>query len=366
MEQESMKYSEVGVDTTKAESALTGLRHWLDKTLPLRNDRVGIPLIGIGYFASIVQLNSSQGLAISTDGVGTKIIVARMMDKYDTVGIDCIAMNVNDVLCVGAEPITVVDYLAVKDSDPTFVTQIAKGLHDGAQIAQVSIPGGELAQLPELLDDDLPGIAFDLAGTAIGTVPLDRIISGDNITDGNVIVGFQSSGIHSNGLTLARKVLFDKGKLNIDTFSTELGRTVGEELLEPTTIYVPLVMAILDSGIQVKGMAHITGDGLLNLTRVESKVGFIIDDLPEPQSIFSMIQHYGNIDDAEMFQVFNMGIGFCIIINEYDAGTVIRMADKYDITANVIGHVVADEEKRIQLPTKGLTSKGNKFVQTIT
>jgi len=357
-----MRYSEVGVDTTKSESALIGLRHWLDRTLVLRKERVGVPVIGIGYFASIVQINSSQGLAISTDGVGTKIIVARMMNKYDTVGIDCIAMNVNDVLCVGAEPITVVDYLAVQDSDPTFVTQIAKGLHDGAQIAKVTIPGGELAQLPELLDDDLPGIAFDLAGTAIGTVSLDRIISGNSITDGNVIVGLQSSGIHSNGFTLARKVLFDKGKLNIDTFSTELGRTVGEELLEPTTIYVPPVMDILTSGIQVKGMAHITGDGLLNLTRVEPQVGFIVDDLPEPQAIFSMIQHHGNVDDAEMFQVFNMGIGFCMIVNEYDADTIIRMVDRHSITAQVIGHVVSDEEKRVRLPAKRLVSKGNRFV----
>jgi len=167
---EVIDYSAAGVDTGKEETALTGLHRWLDKTLHFRDGRIGVPVMGIGLFANILDIGNGLGLAISTDGVGTKILVARMMNKYDTVGIDCIAMNVNDILCVGAEPIALVDYLAVAEANPELIEQISKGLHDGAEIAEISIPGGEIAQIPEMLADGLPGIAFDIAGTAVGHV----------------------------------------------------------------------------------------------------------------------------------------------------------------------------------------------------
>jgi phosphoribosylformylglycinamidine cyclo-ligase len=193
---EIIDYSSAGVDTEKEEIALSRLHGWLDKTLRFRHGRIGAPAIGIGFFANILDIGNGQGLAISTDGVGTKILVARMMSKYDTVGIDCIAMNVNDILCVGSEPIALVDYLAVAEANPDLIEQVSKGLHDGAEIAEISIPGGEIAQILEMLADGLPGVAFDLARTAVGLLQMDKVISGCEISNHDLIVGLRSSGIH--------------------------------------------------------------------------------------------------------------------------------------------------------------------------
>jgi len=283
------------------------------------------------------------------------------MTKYDTVGIDCIAMNVNDILCVGAEPMALVDYLAVAEVQPELIEQISKGLHDGAEMSEISIPGGEIAQIPDMLADGLPGIAFDLAGTAVGHVQLNKIISGNEIGNHDLIVGLRSSGIHSNGLTLAREVLFKRHRLNVDTFLGELGRTIGEELLEPTTIYVRPIMEMLNSGAPIKALIHITSDGFLNLTRAEAQVGYVIDYFPEPQPIFSVIQSYGNIPNEEMFRVYNMGIGFCVIVSEEDVDGVLKIAKKHDIQSYVIGHTTEDPEKNVNITPMNLVGKGTKF-----
>jgi len=360
-------YSVAGVDTEKEDIALIGLHRWLDKTLHFRDGKIGVPVKGIGLFANIIDIGIKDaykglGLAISTDGVGTKILVARMMEKYDTLGIDCIAMNVNDILCVGAEPLALVDYLAVAEPQPELIDQISKGLHDGAKMAEISVPGGEIAQVPEmLLADGLPGVAFDLAGTAIGHIQLDRVITGQGIGKHDIIIGLRSSGIHSNGLTLARRVLIKKGGPDAHTFLSELGRTIGEELLEPTTIYVRPVMEMLNSGAHIKALIHVTSDGFLNLTRAEAQAGYVIDYLPESQPIFSVIQSYGNISDAEMFRVYNMGIGFCIIVPEEDVGEILRIAKNHDIQSYVIGHTTEDPERTVEIKPKGLIGKGNRF-----
>jgi phosphoribosylformylglycinamidine cyclo-ligase len=358
---EVIDYSTAGVDTEREEIALTGLHKWLDKTLHFRDGKTGVPAKGIGLFANILDIGNGLGLAISTDGVGTKILVARMMTKYDTVGIDCIAMNVNDILCVGAEPISLVDYLAVAEVKPELIEQISKGLHDGAKIAEISIPGGEIAQIPDMLADGLPGIAFDLAGTAVGHVQLNKIISGQEIDTNDLIVGLRSSGIHSNGLTLAREVLFKRHRLSVDTFFSELGRTIGEELLEPTIIYVRPIMEMLNSAAHIKALIHITSDGFLNLTRAESHLGFVIDHFPEPHPIFSIIQSYGNISDEEMFRVYNMGIGFCVIVSEEDVDVVSEIAKKHGIQSYLLGHTVDDPEQRVFIKPRNLVGKGTKF-----
>lgn len=358
---EVIGYSAAGVDTEKEDIALIGLHRWLDKTLHFRDGKLGAPVKDIGLFANILDIGNGLGLAISTDGVGTKILVARMMTKYDTVGIDCIAMNVNDVLCVGAEPTALVDYLAVEEANPELIEQIAKGLYKGAEIANISIPGGEIAQVPDMLADGLPGVAFDLAGTAVGHVQLDKIITGNEIGKHDFIVGLRSSGIHSNGLTLARNVLFKKRGLDVDTFLSELGRTIGEELLEPTTIYVRPVMEMINSEAHIKALIHITSDGFLNLTRAEAQVGYIIDYFPESQPIFSVIQSYGNISDEEMFRVYNMGIGFCVIVPEEDVDGVSKIAKKHGIQSYAIGHTIDDPEKNVIIKPKGLVGKGSKF-----
>jgi len=363
-ERQAMDYSGAGVDNVSEEVGLRGVRSWLDKTLAFRKDRPGAPFLGTHFYANILDLGGGQGLAISTDGVGTKVLIARMMQKYDTVGIDCMAMNVNDVLCVGAEPVAFLDYLAVSAPNPEIMEQIAKGLHDAARIARVSVPGGETAQIPELLaKDELPGISFDLAGTAIGIVQLDKLIVGHDIGPGDVILGLPSSGIHSNGLTLARKVLLGKAALSVEAYVDDLGRSVGEELLEPTIIYVPQVMDMLDSGLKIKGLAHITGDGLLNLTRFEAAVGYTIEDLPQPLPLFSLIQKLGNIEDAEMFRVFNMGIGFCVILSRDDVDKAMAICARHRTPAHVLGHTTATEPREVHIPQKRLVGIGRQFRQ---
>jgi phosphoribosylformylglycinamidine cyclo-ligase len=361
-DEKAIDYSGAGVDSEKEEIGLKGVRQWLDKTLRFRDGLAGAPVMGTKFYANVLDFGGGLGLAISTDGVGTKVLVARMMQKYDTVGIDCIAMNVNDILCVGAEPIAFVDYLAVREIDAKMMEQIAEGLHAGAEIARVSVPGGETAQVPDLLaDDGLPGVPFDLAGTAVGTVRPDQLISGSDIVPDDIIVALASSGIHSNGVTLARRVLFEKAKLNVDSHVGELGRTVGEELLEPTVIYVPQVMAMLEAGIHIKGLAHITGDGLLNLARLEAAVGFVIDDLPEPPPIFPLIQRLGGIEDAEMYRVFNMGIGFCVVVSEAEMPKLLEVCAKCHMPAEPIGHTTQAFQHEVHIKRKGLVGRGGRF-----
>ncbi|HHT9124974.1 MAG TPA: phosphoribosylformylglycinamidine cyclo-ligase [Candidatus Brocadiia bacterium] len=361
-------YAEAGVDIVKEEIGLERLVGWVKKSFALR-DKIGSAKLDIGYFANVIDIGSGMGLAISTDGVGTKILVAQMMNKYDTIGIDCIAMNVNDVLCVGAEPISMVDYIAVSDANPALLEEIAKGLYKGAELSKITIPGGEIAQVREMIKGVKKGREFDLVGACVGTVPLDKIIIGQHIKEGDVVVGLKSSGIHSNGYTLARQTLLKKGRFKLDKYIPELGRTLGEELLEPTRIYVQEVVEMINIGRSVSGatcpnikaLIHITSDGLLNLTRVESEMGYIIDYLPEPQPIFSLLQHTGKISDEEMFKVYNMGIGFCIVVPESDVETIISIAKKYNVEGYKIGHTVKDKERKVIIRPRKLIGKESGF-----
>jgi phosphoribosylformylglycinamidine cyclo-ligase len=361
-EGEGLTYSGSGVDPQQEEASMKGLLKWIGKTFELR-EGVGRPKLPIGYFANVVDLGGGMGLAISADGVGTKLIVAEMLGKYDTVGIDCIAMNVNDLLCVGAEPISMVDYVAVQEAKPDLLEQLAKGLYEGARQANISIPGGEIAQVKELIKGEREGYGFDIAGMAVGLVPLDRIIVGRDLAEGDAVVGLRSSGIHSNGLTLARQVLFDKAGLSADKFRPEFGRTVGEELLEPTRIYVREVVEMLKSGLAIKAMAHITGDGFFNMTRVEAPVGLVIESLPDAPAIFAVLQQLGGISDEEMFRVYNMGVGFCVMVPESQVDRVIEIAAKHGSVGQRIGRIVADPEKKIIIEPKKLVGKNGAFAK---
>ena len=239
----SLTYDAVGVNSAREEAALKQLSGWINQTFRFNPAK---PLLPLGYFANVLQLSADMGLAISTDGVGTKLLVAQALRRYDTVGIDCIAMNVNDVLCVGAAPVSMVDYIAVSEMEPGVLGEIAKGLHDGAQLAGISIPGGEIAQIRELLRESIDhSYSFDLVGTCVGTVHPQRLIVGQNIKPGDLVVGIESSGIHSNGFTLARRALGlrEDSESRFLQYSNELGRTLGDELLAPTSIYVREVLA---------------------------------------------------------------------------------------------------------------------------
>ncbi len=350
-------YSRAGVNTVKEEAALAGLLRWVGKTVQFGRFR---PALDFGYFASVLDLGNGQGLALSTDGVGTKLLVAEMLDKYDTVGIDCVAMNVNDVLCVGAEPLCMLDYLAVQDADPKFLEEIGKGLYEGARQANISIPGGEIAQVRELITGAREGRGFDLAGACVGLVAMDRILVGQAIQPGDVVVGLRSSGVHSNGLTLAREVFFGRAKLAPQTHVAELGRSIGEELLEPTRIYVREVLALLRAGLAVKSLAHITSDGLLNLARVQAEVGYVLEMLPDPQPVFHLLQNLGGVSDEEMFQVYNMGIGFCLVVAPADVDRALGMLRGQGVEAFRLGHAVSDPERKVRLPN-GLVGQGNAF-----
>ncbi len=295
-------------------------------------------------YASVLDLREfapNLGLAIATDGVGTKILVAEALQKYDTVGIDCVAMNANDILCVGAVPVSMVDYIAVKSTDNNQLDELAKGLVEGARLAHISIPGGETAQVGEMLADS--GEAFDLVGTCVGTVALDRVLDGERIEPGNALIGYASTGIHSNGLALARKV-FQQAGIKITDHVSEFERTLGEELLEPTAIYVDLALALRNE-LNVRMFSHITSDGFINLTRLprsaRQDMGFEITALPEKPPVFELIQERGGIEDAEMFRVFNMGIGFCAVVPEQEAERALAIGDEVGISGMRLGTVTA-------------------------
>lgn len=351
-----LSYKKSGVDTQSASLALDTVFESLKKTWRKGSGAE----LALGHFANVVDLGLIK-VAISTDGVGSKAMIAELMSSYEAVGSDCVAVNVNDLLCVGARPTTLVDYLAVRWIDEHMIAQIGEGLRKGAEEASVSVVGGETAQLPDLLQGEDGGNAFDLAGTAIGVVEGSGIITGKAIQPGDVIIGLSSSGLHCNGFTLARRA-FGLGrevppgeKLDILGQSfPHLDGSLGDELLKPARIYVAEVMAMLEGSVELRGVVHVTQDGFLNLPRLEADVGYAIDELPEPPAIFDLIQKQAVVPDAEMYEVFNMGIGLCIVVPEADANRVIQIALQQDSEAYPIGRIVDDPERTVTLTSKGL------------
>lgn len=362
MAKESMTYSAAGVDTESALSALDGLVGWLKRAAHTpASGAVGRPLLESGYFATVLDIGHGLGLAMATDGVGTKLLVAQMMNKYDSVGIDCIAMNVNDLVCVGAEPISMLDYIATEKADAEVFTQIGKGLYEGAELANISIPGGEISQIKEMIRGHREGLGFDLVGMAVGLVPADAMVVGAGIADGDLVVGLSSNGVHSNGYTLARRVLFDEMGYTVDSQVPELGRTVGEELLRPTAIYVRPAVEMMRAGLAVRSFSHMTSDGLLNLLRVKTPTGYVLDYLPEPPPIFELLQRGGRIADEEMFLVYNMGIGFGVVVAPEDADEVRQIAGKYGFESWVLGRADASQSGRVVVEPRGLVGEDDFF-----
>jgi phosphoribosylformylglycinamidine cyclo-ligase len=353
-------YAEAGVDLARADSALAGLLGWVRRTESFRRG-LGGSALPVGYFANVIDLGAGQGLAITTDGVGTKLLVAQLLDRYDTVGIDCVAMNVNDLLCVGAEPLALVDYLAVEDPEPRLLDELGRGLYEGARRASVAIVGGELAQVPDIVHGPRSGFGFDLAATCVGLVPLDRLVDGRTVEPGDILLGLPSSGIHSNGLTLARRVLLEQAGLRLERIVPELGRSIGQELLEPTTIYVAAVLELLRTDIEVRAMAHITGGGFLNLARLAAPVGYRLEALPEPPPIFGLIQRLGGIEAAELYRVFNMGVGFCLAVPPAQAESALVALQRHYPAASVLGVAVDDPEHTVTLEPLGLIGRGGAF-----
>jgi phosphoribosylformylglycinamidine cyclo-ligase len=305
---------------------------------------IGSPLELPLFFTGLIDFNDEYALSLCTDGVGSKVLIASALKKWDTVGIDCIAMNVNDMICIGAEPLAFVDYLAMEDPNPRITEQIGMGLAKGAELANMSLIGGETASLPEIIN------GFDLAGTCLGMVKKDQIITGENINEGDKILGLCSTGIHSNGLTLARKVFEVKG-YDFQTPFSEIPEidaqelsdyTVGEALLTPTEIYVKEVLEAVNK-FNIKGMANITGGGLRNVKRMNKSFQYKITDPIDPQPIFKVMQKLGNVTTQEMYQTFNMGMGFCFIAQANEADAILDYFNNTRLECTIVGEVVSGE-----------------------
>lgn len=313
-------YSKAGVDINKEEDVVSKI------------------LSTVGFKEEKVEVNGIK-LVLCTDGVGSKVIVANEMKKWDTIGIDCIAMNVNDALVMGARPIAFVDYLAMEKMDAYIAEEISKGLKRGADESGVVITGGETATLPEIIK------GFDLAGTCLGIV--EREIP-YGMEEGDVIIGLRSSGIHSNGYTLARKVFTENGYTFHDEID-EIG-VIGYALLEPTKIYVKEILHLWEN-VEVKGIAHITGGGLRKIKRLSSKFCFVIENPLPPQPIFKVIQKLGKISNEEMYQTFNMGMGMTVVVGKGNADDALDIINKY-CRAEVVGKI--KKGRGVEIPELGI------------
>ena len=346
MPQPRMTYAKAGVDARHIHETHKLLARRLESTFATRKGKVGWPIFPIGHYAGLVDLGQGKVLSLHTDSVGTKVLIAQMMKKYDTIGIDCVAMCANDLICTGTEPISFLDYMAMNKPDRAIVNEVAIGLVKGAKEAGMAIVGGETAIVPELLAENG---GFDLVGFAAGICKKKSLILGDRVREDDTIIGAASSGIHSNGFSLARKILLEKYRLN--ETPPGIGRSLGKELLEPTRIYVKAVKELMEKA-EVHGLAHITGGGaFLKLERVIGQAGrgAELDELPKPPEIFHLMKRAGRIQDPEMYRTFNMGVGLIVICPETQSERVIHAFRKHRQGATRIGRV----EKRLGIRIKG-------------
>lgn len=335
----SNAYKNAGVDIEAGYESVNRMKKHVQKTI--RPEVMG-GLGGFGGMFDLSKMNVKEPVLISgTDGVGTKLMLAFMMDKHDSIGIDCVAMCVNDIVVQGAEPLYFLDYIACGKAVPERIEMIVKGVADGCEQAGCALVGGETAEMPGMYDVS----EYDLAGFAVGVAEKSKLITGDSIAAGDVLIGLASSGIHSNGYSLVRKVLLIDGGLDLKQSYEGLTRTLGEELLEPTKIYVKSLLETMKE-FELKGLAHITGGGFIeNIPRMLPEgVGVEIDNGSWPiLPIFEFIEKTGNLKREELFNVFNMGIGMVAIVNEKDAASVVEKLQSLDEKAYVIGRVTKGE-----------------------
>jgi phosphoribosylformylglycinamidine cyclo-ligase len=345
MKSSSEFYKQAGVDIDAGYEAVSLMKAHVDRTLT--SEVIG----GIGGFGGMVApdlTGMKQPVLVSgTDGVGTKLRIAFLMDRHDTIGIDCVAMCVNDIICCGARPLFFLDYLAVGTNTPERIASIVSGVAEGCVQAGCALVGGETAEMPGFYRPD----EYDIAGFAVGVADKDALIDGSRISPGDLILSLPSSGIHSNGYSLVRK-LFDLESRpttivskELSTYSEILGASLGDILLTPTRIYVKPILSLLDT-VKIKGIAHITGGGFYeNIPRILPKgcsAAIERSALTVPP-IFSMMQKLGSIPEREMFNIFNMGTGLCLILSEVDTDKAIRLLSSLGETPSIIGRVVAGD-----------------------
>ncbi len=335
-----MSYKQAGVDIEAADQAVDRIKPWVEKT---RRPEV---LAGIGGFGGFFALDTERFrhpvLVSGTDGVGTKLCISQMTGVHDTVGIDLVAMCVNDILVHGAEPLFFLDNLAVGKLIPEVVEELVQGVARGCMEAGCSLIGGETAEMPGFYGEE----EYDMAGFAVGAVEREQLIDGTGVREGQVLVGLPSSGLHSNGYSLARKVLLEQNGLKLEQEIEELGKTLGEELLTPTRIYVKSILELIEQ-VDVRGMAHITGGGITeNLKRIlPPGLGAVIEKkcLPE-MPVFELIRRLGRVDEDEMFRTFNMGIGFIMVLDKAEADHCIALLKSQKEEPIILGKVSAGQE----------------------
>ncbi|MFH2091229.1 MAG: phosphoribosylformylglycinamidine cyclo-ligase [Pseudomonadota bacterium] len=341
---DSLTYADSGVDIDKASRLVDRI-----KVIAKSTPRSGV-MGEIGGFGGLYSLNlsniSNPVLVSSTDGVGTKIKIAFMMDKHDTIGIDLVAMCVNDIIVQGAKPLFFLDYIAMGKLDNAVAEQIVLGIADGCTQAGCALIGGETAEMPGIYQQG----EYDLAGFSVGMVDNTKIIDGSSIRNGHKLIGLASSGIHSNGFSLVRKILFDKCKYNVNTRLNDLGITLGEELLKPTIIYVSTILSLLRD-LPIHGLVHITGGGIdENIIRVipEACKAIVHKDAWQTPPIFKILQTQGNVSDREMHRTFNNGIGMVMVVPEKSAQEVMDRLGAMDEKAYFIGEILNRENNEPQ------------------
>ena len=324
----TVTYKKVGVDISEIKKSQKAIGRLISSTHKLQ--KKAKMTHGFGHYAGIVEIPGGKLLATHTDGVGTKVIIANMMKKFDTIGIDCVAMNVNDIICIGATPISFVDYIAANRNDQRIFKQIVSGLVRGAKKSSVPIVGGETAIMPDLISGK--GFGFDLAGMVVGMLSKKQMILGDKIKPNDVIIGVKSSGLHSNGYSLARRVL---SKYSLKRKFKGVG-TLGNALLKPTEIYVKPVLEAIEK-CSIHGLAHITGGSFTKLLRLK-QIGFELDNLPKTPALMQLIQDCG-VKSDEMYKTFNMGVGFCIISPENQVRGIQKIITKHKMKSYEIGRI---------------------------
>ena len=341
----SKKYREAGVDLEAGYESVRLIKSHVARTKVLGAiDSIG----AFGGTFDLSLLNMKEPVLVSgTDGVGTKLMLAFECDKHDTIGIDAVAMCVHDVLVQGAMPIFFLDYLAVGKNYPEKIEQLVKGVADGCVLSECALIGGETAEMPDMYSEN----HYDIAGFCVGAVEKSKFLDGSKISEGNVLIGLPSSGCHSNGYSLIRKVLLKDAKLDVHKFYPEFNKTLGEELLTPTKIYVKTIKHLLNSNTNILGMCHITGGGFFeNVPRMLKEgqgVDINIKSFPR-QKIFDFIMQTGNIDEIEMYNVFNMGIGFILAVDKNDVTEVMEKLSEINEKAYIIGEVTSSGEVNLK------------------
>ncbi|HJJ21817.1 MAG: phosphoribosylformylglycinamidine cyclo-ligase [Crenarchaeota archaeon] len=327
----TLTYKKAGVDISKIKQSQKAIGKLITSTHKLQK-KVKISH-GFGHYAGIIEIPGGKMLATHTDGVGTKVVIANMMRKYNTIGIDCVAMNVNDIICIGATPISFVDYIAANKNDVPIFKKIVEGLVTGAKKSAMPIVGGETAIMPDVIEGK--GFAFDLAGMVVGLVEKKDLILGNKIKTGDIIIGANSTGIHSNGYSLARKALLKKYSIKDKIKGVGM---IGDELLKPTEIYTSPVLEMIQK-CKINGLAHITGGAFTKLLRLKN-IGYQIDSLPKIPPIMSLIQEQG-VKSEEMYKTFNMGVGFCVVAPKSEATKITSIFKKHKISSQQIGQIVS-------------------------